>query len=59
MFREAAVIGGLDVQLVYYRGLSECRASKWVSQPEQLSRLMERIACRMGHTQLGQGSRPR
>src|SRR5262247_1762928 len=27
MFREAAAIGGLDVQLVYYRGLAECRAS--------------------------------
>jgi hypothetical protein len=53
MFREAAVIGGLDVQLVYYRGLSECRASKWVSQPEQLSRLMERTECRSGHTQFG------
>src|SRR5215471_18950246 len=32
MFREAAAIGGLDVQLVYYRGLGECRASRWVSQ---------------------------
>ena len=53
MFREAAAIGGLDVQLVYYRGSSECRASRWVSQPEQLSGLMERIDCRMGHTQLG------
>ncbi len=30
MFREAASIGGLDVQLVYYRGLGECRASRWV-----------------------------
>ena len=28
MFREAAAIGGLDIQLVYYRGLSECRASR-------------------------------
>jgi hypothetical protein len=54
MFREAAVIGGLDVQLVYFRGLSECRASKWVSQPELLSGLMERIDCRMGHTQFGE-----
>src|SRR5262245_4236003 len=27
MFKEAASIGGLDVQLVYYRGLAECRAS--------------------------------
>ena len=31
MFREAAAIGGLDVQLVYFRGLAECRASRWVS----------------------------
>ena len=31
MFRETAAIGGLDVQLVYYRGLAECRASGWVS----------------------------
>ena len=28
MFREAAAIGGLDVQLVYYRSLAECRASR-------------------------------
>src|SRR5215467_10001241 len=53
MFREAAAIGGLDVQLVYYRGISECRASRWVSQAERLSALMERIDCRGGHTQIG------
>src|SRR5439155_24871939 len=53
MFREAAAIGGLDVQLVYYRGLSECRASHWVSQAERLGTLMERIECRGGHTQIG------
>ena len=53
MFREAAAIGGLDVQLVYYRGLSECRASRWVSQAERLAALMERIDCRGGHTQIG------
>ena len=41
MFREAAAIGGLDVQLVYYRGLNECRASHWVSQAERLGALME------------------
>ena len=27
MFREAAAIGGLDIQLVYFRGFGECRAS--------------------------------
>jgi hypothetical protein len=53
MFREAAAIGGLDVQLVYYRGLAECRASRWVSQAERLAALMERIDCRGGHTQIG------
>src|ERR1700737_98192 len=52
MFREAAAIGGLDVQLVFYRGLSECRASRWVSQAERLAALMERIDCRGGHTQI-------
>lgn len=53
MFREAASIGGLDVQLVYYRGLAECRASQWVSQTERLGELMSRIDCRGGHTQIG------
>jgi hypothetical protein len=53
MFREAASAGGLNVQLVYYRGLSECQSSRWVSQADQLARLMERIDCRGGHTQIG------
>src|SRR5262245_52595562 len=53
MFREAASVGGLDVQLVYYRGLSECRASHWVSHTEHLADLMTRIDCRGGHTQIG------
>jgi len=53
MFREAASIGGLDVQLVYYRGLAECRASSWVSQADRLADLMSRIDCRGGHTQIG------
>src|SRR5438445_10318627 len=53
MFREAAAIGGLDVQLVYYRGFGECRASGWVSNGERLAKLMSRIDCRGGHTQIG------
>src|SRR5215468_7264490 len=53
MFHEAAAIGGLDVQLVYYRGLGECRASHWVSQAERLAALMVQIDCRGGHTQIG------
>src|SRR4029077_10437083 len=53
MFREVAAVGELSVQLVYYRGLAECRSSRWVSQPEHLSGLMERIDCRTGFTQIG------
>jgi hypothetical protein len=52
MFREAASIGGLDVQLVYFRGLNECRSSRWVSDGAGLGDLMGRIDCRGGHTQM-------
>ena len=52
MFREAAAIGGLDVQLVYFRGLNECGASRWVSDGTGLGDLMSRIDCRGGHTQI-------
>jgi hypothetical protein len=52
MFREAAAAGGLDIQLLYYRGLAECRASPWVAQPQRLGELMSRIDCRGGHTQI-------
>src|SRR5271166_676885 len=52
MFNETASIGGLDVQLVYFRGLSECRASRFVSDPRALAGLMEKIDCRGGHTQI-------
>src|SRR4029453_7849346 len=53
MFGEAASIGGLDVQLVYYRSLAECPRGRWVSQGERLGELMARIDCRGGHTQIG------
>lgn len=53
MFREAAGIGGLDIQLVYFRGLNECRASGWVSDGKHLADLMSKIDCRGGQTQIG------
>jgi hypothetical protein len=52
MFKEARTIGGLDVQLLYFRGLDECRASRWVSDPAALAALTEKIDCRTGETQL-------
>lgn len=52
MFAAAGAVGGLDVQLVYFRGFGECRASQWVSQSARLGALMGRIDCRGGRTQI-------
>ncbi len=53
MFESAAEIGGLAVQLVYYRGLGECRASRWVGDPRELNAMMSAITVRGGQTQIG------
>ena len=53
MFRETGSIGGLSIRLVYYRGLNECRASPWISDTAHLAKLMSRIDCQGGKTQLG------
>ncbi len=52
MFATAAGIGGLMVQLVYFRGFNECRASRWVVDACALTGLMTQIQCRGGHTQI-------
>jgi hypothetical protein len=49
----AAAGTGLEVQLVYFRGFSECRASRFVVDPRALTDLMTSIQCRGGHTQIG------
>jgi hypothetical protein len=52
MFRAVKEVGTLDVQLVYFRGAGECRASKWVADAEALSRLMTTVSCQGGYTQI-------
>jgi hypothetical protein len=52
MFLEVKTIGGLDVQLIYFRSYDECRSSQWVSEPETLARLMTSIRCLGGFTQI-------
>jgi len=52
MFDAAAKIGGLDVQLVYFRGRDECRASRFVSGGQGLAELMSRIHVHGGLTQI-------
>ncbi len=53
MFDSVGKAGGLSVQLVYFRGLDECRASKWVINAAALRHLMIGIKCRGGYTQIG------
>jgi hypothetical protein len=53
MFREAASLGSLDIRLVYYRGFNECRATGWISDSGKLAKLMGKIDCRGGNTQIG------
>jgi hypothetical protein len=53
MFEACAGLGGLGVQLIYFRGMNECRASGWVGDARRLTEMMSRIDCRGGHTQIG------
>jgi hypothetical protein len=52
MFREAEQIGGLAVQLVFFRGFGECKVSRWADDADRLGAMMSRIDCRGGHTQI-------
>jgi hypothetical protein len=53
MFEEAAKIGNLDVQLLYYRG-DEVRASAWSSDAVELMQRMREIRCMAGATKIAQ-----
>ncbi|CCV14044.1 conserved hypothetical protein [Mesorhizobium sp. STM 4661] len=53
MFDAVGKAGALKVQLVYFRGLGECRSSAFVTNTDALKQLMTRIECRSGNTQIG------
>jgi hypothetical protein len=52
MFKAIPADGSLAVQLLYFRGLAECRASKWVVNAAGLAKLMSGVACQGGNTQI-------
>lgn len=52
MFQEAASLGGLDIQLAYYRGFGEFKATRWLSDGQALLRAMTGVACLAGRTQI-------
>lgn len=53
MFTETTSLGGLDVQLVWYRGLGEFEVGPWVNQASDLLRRMGQVYCVGGLTQIG------
>jgi hypothetical protein len=52
MFEVAQAIGGLGVQLVYFRGRGEFEASAWTTTPAALAARMREVRTRSGFTQL-------
>lgn len=52
MFREAAVLGGLEVQLAYYRGLMEFAALPWTVDAAAMVAAMNGVSFLAGETQI-------
>jgi len=52
MFEVADSIGGLAVQLVFFRGSGEFEASEWTTSSTGLAQRMQSVTCRSGSTQL-------
>ena len=52
MFRETEALGGLDVQMLYYRGFDEFRASGWLPDSNALIGQMTAVRCLAGKTQI-------
>jgi len=52
MFLSSQSLGGLNVQLCYFRGFGEFFSSDWQSNPDEILRIMSSIQCQAGATQL-------
>lgn len=52
MFKAVEKVGSLQVQLAYFQGFDEFRATGWVNNAAALVRPMSAVTCRAGHTQI-------
>jgi hypothetical protein len=52
MFKAAAALGGLDIQLAFFRGYGEFRVSPWTADADDLLRRMTGVGCLAGETQI-------
>lgn len=53
LFLATRDLGGLAIQLCYYRGFGEFKATRFVTKTQQLLELMNGVSCRGGRTQIG------
>jgi hypothetical protein len=53
MFLETEALGGLDVQLCFYRGFQEFHATPWLGSSAELLAQMSDVRCMGGMTQIG------
>ncbi len=52
MFNVTDSLGGLSIQLCYYRGLTEFNSFNWSDDSSELSKIMSEVHCLGGHTQI-------
>jgi len=52
MFSEAGSLGGLQIQLAYFKGIASFRASDWLTDSGQLLHQMTDIRCEAGITKI-------
>ena len=52
LFLKTEGLHGLDVQLVFFRGEAECRATPWHTDSTDLLRAMKAVRCAAGRTQI-------
>ncbi|MDK1023009.1 MAG: VWA domain-containing protein [Gammaproteobacteria bacterium] len=52
MFADTAALGGLEIQLCYYRGFGEFSKSQWFKDSARLLKKMTSVFCLGGRTQL-------
>ena len=53
MFEATQALGGLDIQLAFYRGFGEFKASRWTADEKALLGQMTGVFCLAGETQIG------
>jgi hypothetical protein len=53
MFSATKALGGLEIQLAWYRGFGEFEASAWLGDSQALVGRMTQVTCRAGETQIG------